>query len=90
MGWIENNNKDCKKATFLIEKGMHTKLNLDEKIKLQLHLLSCSWCKTYQHQSKYIETMVGNLFSEPKREKLTADFKNNLQLLIKEKLNKSK
>ena len=85
---MENNNRDCKKATFLIEKGMHAQLNISEKINLQLHLFSCSWCRTYQRQSKYIETMLGNLFNQPKREKLTDDFKNDLQLLIKEKLNK--
>ncbi len=87
---MQKNSRDCKEATFLIEKQMQTHLKFGEQIKLKLHLYGCSWCKTYQRQSKNIETLIGQLFHQPQNEKLTKEFKNDLQLLITEKLNHTK
>lgn len=86
---MEINKNDCKKASFLIEKQMHTSLKFAEQIALRLHLFGCSWCKTYQHQSKTIEqTMIGILNNQSEK-KLSANFKKQLHIMITENLKKS-
>lgn len=39
---------DCKRATYLISKKQGGKLSLIDRIKLQLHLKSCTICKAVE------------------------------------------
>lgn len=87
MNWINENKRDCKKATFLIEKGMHIPLRFTEQLQLKLHLYTCSWCKTYQKQSKHIQQMMSQVFHQGRsRKELDQQFKQQLQTLILSKL----
>ena len=45
----------CLKATEMIEKKLHFKLSIKEKIQLKLHLMMCDACKKYEKQSILIE-----------------------------------
>ena len=88
MGWLEKNKKDCKQATFLIEKQQQVALDLGERIKLKIHLYNCSWCKTYQQQSKNMQLMIVKLFNDQlaKPIALQDQYKNTLKSLITNKL----
>ncbi len=45
----------CMKATELIEKGLHVKLSLTERLKLALHKSMCDACRIYEKQSEIID-----------------------------------
>ena len=45
----------CKKATELIEKKLHFKLSVIEKMQLKMHKMMCNACTHYEKQSELIE-----------------------------------
>lgn len=45
----------CLRATELIEKHLHFKLSLSEKIALRFHVSMCRACQLYEKQSAFIE-----------------------------------
>jgi glucose-6-phosphate-specific signal transduction histidine kinase len=45
----------CLRATELIEKRLHFKLSLGEKIALRLHISMCQACQLYEKQSAFID-----------------------------------
>jgi hypothetical protein len=45
----------CKKATELIEKKLHFRLSMLEKMQLKMHKMMCNACTHYEKQSKLIE-----------------------------------
>jgi hypothetical protein len=45
----------CKKATELIEKKLHFKLSMLEKMQLKMHKTMCNACTRYEKQSELIE-----------------------------------
>jgi hypothetical protein len=81
---------NCKEATFLIEKQIMGRITFREHIELRIHLFGCSMCTLYDKQSRMINKMVLQLFrstpSSPIR--LDESFKQNLQKLIEDELNK--
>jgi len=61
----------CEKATELIEKKIHFKLSLKEKVQLAMHLALCKPCSNYKKQSYLIEKTVPNIeFKEIAKEDL--------------------
>jgi hypothetical protein len=82
---------NCRKATLLIEKQQITSITLREKLELKIHLAGCSICKTFMLQSVAINKMVHDLFHSPNRTDLKLDeqFKEELQEVINERINKS-
>ncbi len=48
----------CLKATELIEKKFHVKLNVKEKLQLKVHMLMCEACELYEKQSALIDQGV--------------------------------
>jgi hypothetical protein len=81
---------NCKKATYLIEKQDIGKITLREKLELKIHLAGCRVCRVFQQQSITINRMIKNMFHQPIAEniKLDDEFKNELQHLIDEQLDK--
>ncbi|WP_316847096.1 hypothetical protein [Pedobacter psychrodurus] len=81
---------NCRKATFLIEKQQLTAITIREKLELKIHLAGCSICRTFMQQSITINKVVRNIFQSSARTdlKLNAHFKEELELIIKEKLDK--
>jgi hypothetical protein len=45
----------CLKATELIEKKIHVRLNTQEQIRLTLHKSMCKACRLYEKQSRLID-----------------------------------
>lgn len=84
----ENRLPSCKKATFLIEKQQFKPLGVGEQLKLKMHLAVCSWCRTYEKQSKNIQLLMSSVFKQSAIEKKELDsaFKNKLKTLINTKL----
>ena len=61
----------CDKATELVEKKIHFKLSLKEKVQLAMHLAFCKPCSNYKKQSYIIEKIVPNIrFKEIPKEDL--------------------
>lgn len=80
--------RNCKEATFLIEKKANGTITVKERLKLMIHLTGCSFCRLYKKQSADIDNMVSQLLKQSKstEQKLDSEFKKELQALIEEKL----
>jgi len=91
MGPIKKIQYNCKKATFLIEKKMISKITFRETVELRIHLLTCGVCRLYQEQTGKINEMVRQLFnaSASRDVKLDDNFKKDMQERIEEELNKN-
>lgn len=76
----------CLKATELIEKKLHFKLSLSEKIQLKMHKAMCDACTLYEKQSNILDKALGS--SVPKDE-IIIDL-NNFKKEIITKIEKSK
>jgi hypothetical protein len=76
----------CKKATELIEKNLHVKLNWLENIQLKVHKMMCTACNNYEKQSKLIDKGLENI----NKKKYTAEDVANLKVSINKKLNELK
>jgi len=77
----------CKKTTEMIDKQLFTPLTAKEKMQLQVHKSMCKTCTAYEHQSKFIDTAIGKLFTgklkvnikmpEKKKNKILEEIKNS-------------
>jgi hypothetical protein len=76
----------CLKATELIEKKLHFKLSVKERIQLKMHKMMCSACSNYEKQSIFIEK---GLSINQKRE-FSDDEIQQLKITITEKLSETK
>ncbi|OIR01352.1 hypothetical protein GALL_166400 [mine drainage metagenome] len=50
---------NCKEATFLVSKKEEGKLAFFEKMKLQVHLHFCKFCKMFEQQTNFIGHNAG-------------------------------
>lgn len=77
----------CKKTTELIDKQLFTPLTAKEKMQLQVHKSMCKTCTAYEHQSKFIDSVIGKWFNGKSKTnvKLPEERKNK----ILEEINKS-
>lgn len=50
----------CLKATELIEKKMHFKLSISEKLQLRMHKSMCNACSNYEKQNFLIEKALAS------------------------------
>ncbi|AQX11113.1 hypothetical protein BAX94_14875 [Elizabethkingia meningoseptica] len=78
----------CSKATFLIEKRMHTPLTFIEKIRLNAHLTACKWCISYDRKARFLHEALKNLVQ--KKESETPVYSIDNKLLKEEVLKKIK
>lgn len=79
----------CEKATFLIEKQLHTSLSPLEKLQLRVHLSLCKYCTAYKHKAVFLDKLMADkrtidennlLFSEQEVNKLKEKFKSAVKL----------
>lgn len=77
----------CKKTTELIDKQLFIPLTAKEKMQLQVHKSMCKTCAAYEHQSKFIDSIIGKWFTGKSNAnvKLPVERKNK----ILEEINKS-
>ncbi len=57
----------CTKATCLIEKRLHTKLNLIERLQLYVHLSLCSHCLDYDKKAALLDKLTKASIRENER-----------------------
>ncbi len=80
----------CKKATELMEKELHFKLNRLEKIQLRMHTSMCNACSAYQKENKVMENALKtHIASVDKNENLSKamlsdEFKKSLIKSLKD------
>ncbi len=72
----------CLKATELIEKKLHFKLSVREKLQLRMHKMMCNACSNYEKQSIFIEKGI----SISQKEEFSDDDIKELKSIITEKL----
>jgi len=83
---------NCDKATFLVSKSEFTKLGCVENIKLKMHLMTCSACRLFVYQSKYISrqiTLIGTIDPDNLVLKLSENQKKHLNKVIDNQINHS-
>ena len=78
----------CEKATFLIEKQLHTSLSPLERLQLRIHLSLCDYCKAYKDKAIFLDKLMadertidaGNLqFTEQEVGSLKEKFKSAIK-----------
>jgi len=72
----------CLKATELIEKKIHFKLSLKEKIQLEAHKMMCNACTNYEKQSVLLEKGISQL----NQKQLPEEELKEIKKMIKQKL----
>ncbi len=50
----------CEKATFLIEKQLHTSLSPLEKLQLRIHLSLCNYCRAYKGKAIFLNKLLSD------------------------------
>ena len=76
----------CLRATELIEKKLHFKLSVKEKLQLEMHKMMCDACSRYEKQSVFLEKGISlNLESKISEENI-----DHLKLVIRQKLSEMK
>jgi hypothetical protein len=90
MGRLKKIQNDCRSATFLIEKGQHTRLSLNERMRLLIHLSGCSICRLFRQQSRLINQAMRGLFhaSATRTHSLDDSIKRAMQEKINDRLPK--
>jgi predicted anti-sigma-YlaC factor YlaD len=80
----------CEKATFLIEKQLHTTLSPLEKLQLRGHLSLCKYCRAYKEKAIFMDKLLADeritnesnhLFTEEE----VGDLKEKIKSAIKAK-----
>ena len=72
----------CLKASALIEKKLHVRLTLQERLQLRMHKMMCDACTRYEKQSILLEHSIA---SEHKSRKDLGDL-DQLKAIIAKKL----
>lgn len=85
----KNFRKDCRRATFLIEKRQMGSISIAETAELSGHLAGCSFCRTFAQQSLLINQLLQKLAtpSHAERSRLSDEQKSKMQQAIELKLN---
>ncbi len=55
----------CLKASEFIEKQIHFKLSITERLQLQIHKMMCSACTLYEKQSLFLEKQIEFQIKKP-------------------------
>jgi hypothetical protein len=69
-------NISCKKATYLVSKKEQGRINLFDRITLQMHLGICSLCKRFEQQTGFIIKNTKHTHTE---EKLSDEVKDRIK-----------
>lgn len=79
---------NCRQATYLIEKKQYGYLSVREIIELYIHLITCPFCRLYKRQTRVIARFLRRLFNRKKSDVMDTGFKERLQKLIEERMNR--
>ncbi len=56
---------NCRRTTFLLEKGSDTQLSFKDGFDMYFHLAICPFCSLYKKQSKMIQRVVRHMAKLP-------------------------
>ncbi len=76
----------CLRATELIEKKLHFKLSVREKLQLRMHKMMCSACSNYEKQSVFIDKGISDI----QEREISIDDVEQLKQSIAKKLSDTK
>jgi hypothetical protein len=76
--------KSCKLTAELIDKQAIMPLTTKDKLQLKLHKAMCKTCTAYEHQSKLIDRMISNLFTQDNSSEKLKFSEENKANIIKE------
>ena len=79
---------DCRNTTYRIEKKQYGHLGAWEITKMYIHLLRFPFCRLYKKQSIVITRAIGEIFNKREASALDTPFKEALQRIIEERVNK--
>lgn len=84
MNELKKITRDCRKATYLIDKKLTGNITFRETIALRIHLLGCDVCGIYKKQTAVIEKMITGLLTNKaaKSTVLDDEYKHKLQLKL--------
>jgi hypothetical protein len=86
MNRIKKIQQDCRGATYLIEKGQNTPLTPGERLRLFIHLSTCSVCRLFRRQSRLINQALRGLFQASASRTHSLD--DNVKQAMQEKINR--
>ena len=73
----------CKEANHVCDKHQYKEASITEKIKLKLHLGSCSNCRKHSANNKKLSTLLNNIqihfLSSEEKESIKQSFEKELQ-----------
>ncbi len=70
---------NCEQATYLIDKEQYTKVSIKDKFDLNLHLMTCKFCRLYKVESNLINNKLTKVLKFNEEElKLTDEQKKKL------------
>lgn len=72
----------CLKASELIEKNLHYKLSITEKLQLKIHMSMCKACTLYEKQSILLDEGIKRSMQQSNKKYDTADLKAQILKLI--------
>lgn len=72
----------CLKATELIEKRLHFKLSLAEKVQLKMHKAMCDACAVYEKQSNTLDKALAGSVTKDEIATDLNDFKKEIMAKI--------
>lgn len=86
--WIVSVNTPCDKITEQLSYSMERRLKLADRLKLKIHLKTCTWCTAYGHQLEFISKALKYQAEHPDTykdtdHKLPDDTKEKLKNLLK-------
>lgn len=78
----------CAKATYLIEKRLHRKLNPIERLQLRMHLSLCRYCSDYNKKAELLDKLTRISVSDNEKSTVfTADEVEMFKKRVCEKIN---
>ena len=88
MKWYTKIKFDCRHTTYLIEKRNYGYLNIYELVKMYIHLITCPFCRLYKKQTRVVARILKRMFKGSEPARLDSTFKERLQRLIEERIDK--
>ena len=84
---MKNVIQNCLAATRLISKGQHQPLSTYDRISLNVHLMFCKYCKSFEKDLNYVKSELEKL-DEQEQHFLDEKYKVELNKIVLSELNK--
>ena len=79
---------NCEEATSICNKNQYKEATFWDKIRLNIHILMCKYCKKYSTQNQIISILIGKHIPCHEEKKLSEKEKQLLDKNLVQKINK--